>query len=159
MNPVKSARMWARTLVEAVRQGMAPPPEILAGFARDYQQLAEHAGLHMEAAATMLERRAEHRGGEMVRVHLLAAASDIRAGLHMEDEGAPATPILHRHADGDEYILVGSCVVKDDQTGEWVDSVCYRAAAGPRAGVLCVTSQQRWDDRFEPPVETPDVAS
>lgn len=147
MNPFKSAKMWGRLLAEAVAQKAPPPPEILAGFARDYRVMAEHADLHLEAVAVMLEERAISRGGESIRAQLRAAAHDVRQGLHMQEE--PPIVELYRHADGDVYLYLGECVMKDDHTEEWVDAVSYRATDGPRAELLCVTSRQRWDERFE----------
>lgn len=102
-----------------------------------------------ERIALMAEARAQlhrERGDPSVTPHLRAFATDVRAGF---DEDLEAHDRVHTHEeDGGLYVLLGTCSAKDDATGEWVDSVCYRALGGPRAAVLCVTSQQRWDDRF-----------
>lgn len=144
---MRAERRWAQYLRESALAGTVPPLPILAGFAEHYELLAGHAVSQAELTATFLEGRAAQRGSETLSAHLKAAAQDVRSGFHLETDSTPTG--LYQHADGDQYLLLGTCAIKDDETGEWTDGVAYRAVSGPRHAVLCVTSQQRWDDRFE----------
>lgn len=144
---MRAEHRWAQSLVDMVAQGLTPPPTVVAGFAAHYLQLAEVSDRVHEATAQHLELRASHTTlrDTVAREQLLVAAQDIRAGLHMS--GQP-TLSVHVHASGELAVLVGTCVSKNEETGEWDESVAYRMLTGPHQGRLCVNILQRWDDRW-----------
>lgn len=146
---MRAERRWAERLVEMVSEGLVPPPTVVAGFAQHYLVLSQVTDRVHESIAQHLEARAQHPRlrDSVAQEQLRVAAQDIRAGLHMV--GQPALSV-HVHADGDLAVLVGTCVSKNEETGEWDESVAYRMITGLHAGALCVNTLQRWDDRWTP---------
>ena len=148
---MRSSVHWARQLVAAAETDppLIPDAHVLRAFAQSYLEMVEANVTLIGAVVTYGEELAatyERRGAEITpatAVRILCG--DLLAGMHIRDVEA----LAYAHPDGGHYLLLGPCVVKDDLTGEWVDGVMYRDMAG---GPVCTTSQQRWDDRFEPPV-------
>lgn len=159
---MRTHRQWAERLLGDIDRGDMPPLTLLRAFAQHHVELADHADRITESAARLVEDRAarirtqeERIGSSPTAYHaLLALSSDIRAGIHTD--GSAGSRPVHLHADGDLYQMVAIVELRNDATEEWTEGIAYRALDGARADVLCVTSLQRWDDRFTP-VPDPDV--